>query len=366
VIALGVSGSSAACGSDPSEAARDASIDVATTDVALDRGATSDSGSPSLFGDAGFDAYVAWCEAGAPQIEQVQPCSATVIVPCGLPQSFEIDDAGMIGRSDCVKICPLDAGPLQGCDIACGPTCQGLDAAYYDGSAVEVLCDLCTSGRRPGGLIPTSTVPPAQSVGQWAARAAYLEEAAVTAFRELRDELRALGAPRSMVAAATRFARDEVRHAKAMRSLALRRGSVPERPRFRRTRRRSLLEMAVENMAEGCVRETYGALLARWQSIHAGEPDVAKAMARIAEEELLHAALGWAITRWAAPRMTATERDHVRRARDEAVAGLRVTAGREASPAVARAVGLPTRRTARTLLDGLFEGYGQRSRPLTA
>ena len=60
----------------------------------------------------------------------------------------------------------------------------------------------------------------------------------------------------------------------------------------------SLLDMAVQNACEGCVRETYGAALAMWQSQHSSEPDLAMALEEIAHDEIRHAQLSADIDRW--------------------------------------------------------------------
>src|SRR5262249_1654863 len=58
----------------------------------------------------------------------------------------------------------------------------------------------------------------------------------------------------------------------------------------------------------GCVRETYGAPVARFQAEHAQDPAVAHLMAGIARDEARHAALSWAVARWAETRLDAAAR----------------------------------------------------------
>jgi hypothetical protein len=57
---------------------------------------------------------------------------------------------------------------------------------------------------------------------------------------------------------------------------------------------RSLEEMALENVVEGCVRETFGAVVAMIQAERAGDARVRRAMRRIARDETRHAELSWA------------------------------------------------------------------------
>lgn len=50
------------------------------------------------------------------------------------------------------------------------------------------------------------------------------------------------------------------------RRLAARYGATAPRPRVERAPVRSLEDIAVENAVEGCVRETFGALVGAWQA----------------------------------------------------------------------------------------------------
>jgi hypothetical protein len=112
--------------------------------------------------------------------------------------------------------------------------------------------------------------------------------------------------------------------------------------------------MAVENAVEGCVRETYGALVATWQARHARDAEVAAAMASIAADETRHAALSWALAEWIEPKLDARARRRVGRARARAVRDLYRELAREPRAALVEALGVPRAARARALLDGLF------------
>jgi hypothetical protein len=119
---------------------------------------------------------------------------------------------------------------------------------------------------------------------------ARLEAASIPAFQVLTRELRARRAPVALVSAAMCAVQDEVRHRRATAALARRYGAEPMRPSFGPTPvDRTLEAIATENAVEGCVRETYGALVALWQARHARDPVVAAAMAPIAADETRHA-----------------------------------------------------------------------------
>jgi hypothetical protein len=118
----------------------------------------------------------------------------------------------------------------------------------------------------------------------------------------------------------------------------------------KRARARSLASFALENAVEGCIRESYGALVATWQATHAPASDVAHAMTRIARDETRHAALAWSIARWLRPRLDVATRAHVASAMRGALAALRCEV-RATPAATALALGLPYGEAGATLVD---------------
>ena len=318
----------------------EASVDATTEDAGDDV--------PALFGDAAApDVFVAWCDAGPPQLVDGDACYLFLTIPCGLPSNIVVGPNGALSSLDCLRVCPVEAGPPEDCQV--------LAADGWTGSGVDIECTVCSSGRRPPGLRRARVAPSGDPVAEWFVRAAYLESAAVMAFRCLREELRALGAPRSLLREARRSELDEMRHARAMRRLAVRRGGHPEMPYVNATRSRSLLALALDNAVEGCVRETYGALVARWQSQRAADRHVVTAMTVIAEDETRHAALAWAIARWAEQELGPTERARVVRARRRAVARLRDESAVSPPDEAVWTLGLPTAAQASQLIDELTD-----------
>jgi hypothetical protein len=106
-------------------------------------------------------------------------------------------------------------------------------------------------------------------------------------------------------------------------------------------------------MREGCVRETYGALVIAHQAAHAQCPRVRAAFTRIRDEELEHAELSWDIASWLDERLTPEERAEVERARHEEIAVLLSAADVEPCAEVVRVAGMPTAATHRSLVAGL-------------
>jgi hypothetical protein len=163
----------------------------------------------------------------------------------------------------------------------------------------------------------------------------------VYAFEQLTRDLEAHGAPDALVAAARDAAWDEVRHARVTTKLAERFGASPAVPVVSPMSARTLLDIALENAAEGCVRETFGALQATYQAAHAKDVSIARAMAVIAEDETRHAALAWDIAAWALPRLSPNERARVDAARRDAVARLEAELASPSDREVTHAAGVP-------------------------
>jgi hypothetical protein len=114
-----------------------------------------------------------------------------------------------------------------------------------------------------------------------------------------------------------------------------------------------MVAIAVENAVEGCVRETFGAVVAAWQAAHAGDPRIARTMARIAADETRHAALAWAIAGWMEPRLDARSRRVVLAARRAAVRTLLHEVRGPLPPVLVARAGLPTAARASALLGEL-------------
>jgi hypothetical protein len=199
----------------------------------------------------------------------------------------------------------------------------------------------CVTGRRPAGFAEASE-PVREGFGGYLAELAFLEAASVDAFRVLARELRHHRAPSSLVRAAERAALDEVRHARMMGTLARRCGVTPRTPRIGPRPIRSLEAIAIENAAEGCVRETFGALLASHQARAATSPRVRETFSRIAQDETRHAALAWRVASWLDARLDRDARMRVRTARRNAAEQLVRSARAEARHDWAARAGLPS------------------------
>ena len=207
----------------------------------------------------------------------------------------------------------------------------------------------CAVGRRPPGLLPAAPYASSSTAARYWTEAARLEAASVGAFRRLRRELAMHGAPRSLLDGARRAAREEVTHARMVSRLARAFGAEPEPVRVSPMPLRDLETVAVENAIEGCVRETYGALVSFWQARAASHPAVREVFAQIAEDELSHAALAWQVAGWIEGRLPPEARDRVSTARREAIDALLDELEADVGPELTALAGVPEPRTALAL-----------------
>ena len=121
---------------------------------------------------------------------------------------------------------------------------------------------------------------------------------------------------------------------------------------------RTIEELAVHNAVEGCVRETFGALSATWQARHASHPEIARALAVIADDETRHAAFSWKLAAWLESKLDAPARARVAAARAEGFEELRRAQDVAPHDEVAMLAGVPSVAIAQRLLaqmSGLFE-----------
>ncbi|MEO7111220.1 MAG: ferritin-like domain-containing protein [Polyangiaceae bacterium] len=293
-------------------------------------------------------------------------CNHFFAQPCGIPDGVQgvlpAVNSGVcqFNTNDCTLLC---GAPNYLTCLAVGPACEPdgnvLDLTRDSAAGPLIVeCGSCVgiAGRRPGGLDEFVGAHSPNAVGAYFATCAYLEAASVHAFRILRRELVALGAPADLLEAATRAEADEVKHTCMTRKLARAHGGTPQRVRVKKNPNRSLEEIALENAVEGCVRETFGALLAMWQAEHATDAAIADAMKVIAVDETRHAAFSWAVAGWADEHLDEAARARVAAARDRAFAELEKEIAAEIHPDLIDRAGMPSARDQKRLLAEMKNG----------
>jgi hypothetical protein len=204
-------------------------------------------------------------------------------------------------------------------------------------------------GRRPEGMRVTSTLAGDTDACE-IARMAELEAASIPAFERLARELAHHGAPDALVRAARDAMLDEIGHAAAIRALAIAHGVTPREVSVPELPIRSLVEIAHENVTEGCVREAFGAVIATYQAACA-HADLRATFAAIAIDERAHAALAAAVDAWIRMRLDGAECAALDAAHRAEVHALRADL---ASTRSSELLGLPCMHTAAALADAYF------------
>lgn len=298
---------------------------------------------------------------------------------CGCDFTGRLEGRGPLRAEHCAGPDGADAGagadPAT-CEIDCARACQtvqvsgmGIARPWGGGggipggggpgtceraSAAEVTCvAYVPCGRRTDGQ---RDVDPGDGVADYLARSAFLEAQSVGAFERMAIELRAHGAPSGLVRGAERSAREERQHARAMAALCEARGVDVPAVEAAPTSVRDLRALALENAVEGCARETWGALLALHQGAHAADADVREAMTTIARDEARHAALSWALHRWALTRLDAGDRAGVEAALQAAWDDVEAAVAVAPPAELAGALGLPAAAAASALARALRAG----------
>jgi hypothetical protein len=247
---------------------------------------------------------------------------------------------------------PAEAGvDSEGGDAAAGNS-SGVVRANCPNmtGTVKIVCaDSCTGRRTQGAREPN--LPDQASAGNYFAACSYLEAMSVHAFARLHRELDAIDAPKELLAATERAMNEEARHAVLTRDLARRFGVEPEDAEAPPTSIRTRLEIACENAVEGCVRETFGAVLGVICAMRARDQQVRAVMGSIARDECEHAALSWRVAKWMMTRLDDRERPVVENAMREAVSGLLASEEDTVSEECRVLCGLATREERRCIVQ---------------
>ncbi len=284
--------------------------------------------------------------------------------PCGgWAFTFTGDPSTCVGFAsagtpdECFAACGTDAAGSAADSCAVAPAGTAGESILACSSTGSTGCfPPGNGGRRPEyfASIGFGHTPPGREVGTHFARVACMEAGSVEAFRTLRAELAAHGAPRRLLRAASRAVRDEMRHVRQTASLARRFGEAPIAPVPPPPRRaRSLPAIARENALEGCVRETFSALECAWQAARSDDPVVRATMTRIAKDEMRHLELSWAVHRWAMSRLDRAGREAIRAAQRKELAALSREVAAEPVESLVRVVGLPRASQARALVAAI-------------
>ncbi len=215
----------------------------------------------------------------------------------------------------CTLVCMTEGGgfgELQDCSVMTSADQVVVSCVYPE------FCE----GRRHACVVSRGTADASDPVAAWLARAAHDEAASVHAFQALARELAAFGAPAPLLAQLEEAAADEVRHAHATAALARAHGAEILVPEIAQVPARTLVDVAIENAVEGCVRETWAALAAAYQARMAPTAELRAFYSEIAADETRHAELAWTLDAWLLDQLTPAEGRTVHAARQTAATEL--------------------------------------------
>jgi hypothetical protein len=308
---------------------------------------------------AGLPVAMGACFVDEPDCYETVQRSLTAMIPADPQLQMRIDSC-RVDVDACNALCTLALARAREpapqsfrCDVEFLGDVVSM-VVSYDVPTGDPSCPV--EGRRPDGLAPLRGLRATSAAGAWLAPAAWLEAASVHAFVRLANELERHAAPRALIRGALAAVPDELRHTAMMTRLARRYGAVVPAPEVAAFVDRPLEQLAIENAVEGCVRETWGAVLALWQSHTARDPEVRAALRMIADDEIRHAALAWAIDRWAVPLLDDGARARVASAREAAARELLDGGDAPSLPVLGLPAGAELQRLARRTQLSLWNG----------
>jgi hypothetical protein len=250
---------------------------------------------------------------------------------------------------DCSYVCAYPDREVTSCSLVAAVTeTDVLLCRFYE----PARCVTHIPSGRPPACLKLDDLPALTTARRYWAVAAYLEAASARAFDDLAWQLRRHHAPSALVERCRRAARDERFHQRALGELAggdlvgLGAASLPAHAEP------SLCELALHNVAEGCVIETYSALVMAYQARHAASPRLRTLLRRVARDERRHALLSWDILAWSLRRLAAHEREQLGHELGRARARLE-TMLPQLSSELSTELGLPDVRVAKSMLRSL-------------
>jgi hypothetical protein len=250
---------------------------------------------------------------------------------------------------DCGYVCAYPGREVTSCSlvVAVNETDVLLCRFYEPERCVTHI----PSGRPPAGL-RFESLPAPITAARYFAAAAYLEAASALAFDDLAQQLTRHRAPVALVERCRRAARDERFHARALGGLAGDDVALLDNVELPAHAEPSLRELALQNVADGCVVETYSALVMAYQARHAASPRLRGLLARVARDERRHALLSWDILAWSRRCLAVAEQEPLSQQLRRARARLEAMLPRFSSE-LSTELGLPDVRVAKAMLQSL-------------
>lgn len=300
----------------------------------------------------------------------------------------QVSQDGEIAVDECIYLCGFeDWQRVDRCTVTSGSESQTSAGATgmggtgnTDETEVNISCQVegrkyYCEGRRHACWARREAPVGTNLAGRWLADAAANEAASVQSFRSLNRELSRCGVRSS--ALLRRAARQEIGHARLLGRLAKARGCERPKQSYARSNKRSLVEIAFENAHEGCVAETYAALIALHQAQAAEDAKIRQAFSTIAREEAEHAELAWALHADLRAKLEPIERNRLDQVLEDAIGalesgefdwtkGVAAEADAETVRRLAAELGIPSPGVESRMRRGLSGALRERARALVA
>jgi hypothetical protein len=235
----------------------------------------------------------------------------------------------------CTLTLVMEADLVTGGSVSCRSTITSVSTCVY--------------GRRPLGWTDAPRV--ITTVQHQLDSIAATERVSITAFQHLAVELARFALDEDFIHRCHAAAEDERHHVALLVGLGANPRLLPDLGSALDPTR-SRFAIALHNALEGCVAETWSALLVHWQSQHAADPATRLVFGQIARDEARHAELAWDLHHALVEGLSAPQRAEIEAARARALNELARTAMRQslAVPASVRTkLGLPDPRRAHAL-----------------
>ena len=204
----------------------------------------------------------------------------------------QLDVNGNLTSEGCFALCELGNLQSNGFGIQCYSSCEetgmNTDGTYAISCGYYAAC--IVEGRGSACIEKETAGTGDNNIGAWFARAHHAEKGSVFAFEQLRRDLIKLEAPSTLIAKIEDAIREEAEHTSMMKDFAIaNKGKIMDLIFDGFLDTRSVWDIAVENLLEGCINESYAALQAFYQSRHAESEQIQGLFATIARDECKHA-----------------------------------------------------------------------------
>ncbi len=226
-----------------------------------------------------------------------------------------LDEDGQLSEESCSNLCSEEAGVYYDYLCSCDYTGEDMDGNH------PVTCEytVCAvEGRGHAGIQKLTEVTGSSEMARYFVRAYHAEASSVGAFLQLRAELSHHGAPKKLLDGCIRAAAEEIHHARMMAKLAGEANACLPKLQFGQVPKRSVFELAMDNAVEGCIYESFSALKAQYQSLHATDERILAVMKVIARDETHHAQLAWDIHHFLVAQLSPNEQELIQEAQRKA------------------------------------------------